>query len=367
MERIYQASTAEGTVDFINTKDLELSAREVIPKGGYGYISSGAGDIFTYQENERAFNHQLIIPHILKDVEQPQTQVEFAGDLLTAPIIMAPVAAHGLANVAAEEASAEGVAKFGTIYTASSYASRTLEEIRAAGGDNAPQWFQFYMSKEESINRDILAMAKRNGAKAIVLTADATVGGNRETDRRNGFTFPLPMPIVQAYQSGIGQTMDAVYGSSKQKLSPKDVEFIVTHADVPVYVKGVQSEEDVERSLGAGASGIWVSNHGGRQLDGGPASFDSLHYVAESVAGRVPIVFDSGVRRGQHVFKAIASGADLVAIGRPAIYGLALGGATGVTQVFDFFKKELEMVMQLAGTQTIADIKNTVLRPNHFM
>lgn len=136
---------------------------------------------------------------------------------------------------------------------------------------------------------------------------------------------------------------------------------------MPVYVKGVQSEEDVERALGAGAQGIWVSNHGGRQLDGGPASFDSLQIVAEAVAGRAPIVFDSGVRRGQHVFKAIACGADLVAIGRPVIYGLALGGATGVQQVFDFFKKELEMVMQLAGTQTVADIKKAVLRDNHYL
>ncbi|MFJ3330004.1 alpha-hydroxy-acid oxidizing protein [Enterococcus sp. NPDC086594] len=360
MEKIYQASTAEGAIDFINMRDLEIAAEEVIPKGGYGYISSGAGDIFTYQENERAFNHKLIIPHVLKDIELPDTTLSFGGDTLSAPIIMAPVAAHGLANVAAEQALAKGVSRFGTIYTASSYASCTLEEIRAAGGQEAPQWFQFYMSKDDGINKDILAMAKRNGAKAIVLTADATVGGNRETDRRNGFTFPLAMPIVQAYQSGIGQTMDAVYGSSKQKLSPQDVAFIAKESDLPVYVKGVQSEEDVDRALGAGAQGIWVSNHGGRQLDGGPASFDSLQIVAEAVAGRAPIIFDSGVRRGQHVFKAIACGADLVAIGRPVIYGLALGGATGVQQVFDFFKKELEMVMQLAGTQTVADIKKAV-------
>ena len=161
--------------------------------------------------------------------------------------------------------------------------------------------------------------------------------------------------------------MDAVYKSSKQKLSPKDVEFIAAHSDLPVYVKGVQSEEDVYRSLESGAGGIWVSNHGGRQLDGGPAAFDSLQYVAEVVDKRVPIVFDSGVRRGQHVFKAIASGADLVAIGRPVIYGLSLGGSTGVRQVFDFFKTELEMVMQLAGTQTVEDIKKIKLRENRFI
>ena len=366
MEMIYQAGSQEGQISFINTEDLEMAAAQVIPTGGYGYISSGAGDLFTYQENVQSFNHQLIIPHVLKDVEIPDTTTYFDQETLTAPIIMAPIAAHGLAHTHAEKASAKGVADFHTIYTASSYASCTLEEIREAGGPDAPQWFQFYMSKDNGINLDILEMAKRNGAKAIVLTADATVGGNRETDLRNGFTFPLPMPIVQAYQSGVGQTMDAVYKSSKQKLSPKDVEFIAAHSDLPVYVKGVQSEDDVYRSLDAGANGIWVSNHGGRQLDGGPAAFDSLKYVAEAVDKRVPIVFDSGVRRGQHVFKAIASGADLVAIGRPAIYGLALGGSTGIHQVFDFFKKELEMVMQLAGTQTVEDIKNVTLRENRF-
>ena len=137
MEKIYQASTAEGAIDFINMRDLEIAAEEVIPKGGYGYISSGAGDIFTYQENERAFNHKLIIPHVLKDIELPDTTLSFGGDTLSAPIIMAPVAAHGLANVAAEQASAKGVSRFGTIYTASSYASCTLEEIRAAGGRSA--------------------------------------------------------------------------------------------------------------------------------------------------------------------------------------------------------------------------------------
>lgn len=363
----YQTSNAEGPIDFINTYDLEEMAKEVIPKGGYGYISSGAGDIFTYRENEKAFEHQLIIPHVLKDVELPTTEVTFMNEKLRAPIIMAPIAAHGLANMQGEEATARGVANYGSIFSISSYASRTIEQIRQAAGPEACQWFQLYMSKDDGINIDILSQAKASGAKAIILTADATVGGNRETDKRNGFTFPLPMPIVQAYQSGVGQTMDAVYGSSKQKLSPKDVAFIAKNSSLPVFVKGIQSEEDVERALDAGANGIWVSNHGGRQLDGGPATFDSLQYVAKAVDKRVPIVFDSGVRRGQHVFKAIASGADLVAIGRPAIYGLALGGATGVQQVFEFFQRELEMVMQLAGTQTISDITQTKLRRNYYM
>lgn len=133
-----------------------------------------------------------------------------------------------------------------------------------------------------------------------------------------------------------------------------------------MYVKGPQCREDVERSLAAGASGIWVTNHGGRQIDGGPAAFDSLQEVAEAVDRRVPIVFDSGVRRGQHVFKALASGADLVAIGRPVIYGLALGGSVGVRQVFEHLNAELKTVMQLSGAQTIEDVKHFKLRHNPY-
>ena len=160
--------------------------------------------------------------------------------------------------------------------------------------------------------------------------------------------------------------MDFVYKSAKQRLSPRDVEFIAVYSGLPVYVKGPQCREDVERSLAAGASGIWVTNHGGRQIDGGPAAFDSLQEVAEAVAKRVPIVFDSGVRRGQHVFKALASGADLVAIGRPVIYGLALGGSVGVRQVFEHLNAELKTVMQLSGTQTIEDVKHFKLRHNPY-
>ncbi|MDN6626478.1 MAG: lactate oxidase [Pisciglobus halotolerans] len=356
----YQAPETEGKIDFVNLYDLEKMAAKVIPEGGFGYISSGAGDLWTIDQNIKSFNHKVIVPRVLRDVENPDLSTEIFGDKLSLPIIMAPVASHGLANAKGEVATSKGVAASDTIFTISSYANKPFKDISEAG-KGSPQWFQFYMSKDDDINRDILDEAKANGMKAVVLTADATVGGNREMDKRTGFVFPLSMPIVAAYQSGVGQNMDAVYGSSKQKLSPKDVKFIADYSGLPVIVKGIQSAADATAAIEAGAAAVWVTNHGGRQVDGGRPAFDSLKEVASAVNKRVPVIFDSGVRRGTHVFKAIAEGADLVAIGRPAIYGLALGGSEGVKEVFDFFRIELEKTMQLAGTHNVKEIKETEL------
>ena len=219
------------------------------------------------------------------------------------------------------------------------------------------------MSKDDELNKNILDEAKADGATAIILTADATLSGNRDRDDHNQFVYPFGMPIVSRYLTGDGKNMSLynIYAQSKQKISPRDVRFIAEYSGLPVFVKGIQTPEDALKAIGAGAAGIWVSNHGGRQLDGAPASFDVLADISKAVAGRVPIVFDSGIRRGEHIFKAIASGADIVAVGRPVLFGLALGGSEGVKSVLDYFKKDLERVMQLAGAQTVADIKNTRL------
>ncbi|ORN30179.1 Lactate 2-monooxygenase [Lentilactobacillus parabuchneri] len=160
---------------------------------------------------------------------------------------------------------------------------------------------------------------------------------------------------------GKGKGIAEIYAAAAQKIGPDDVKKIADYTDLPVIVKGIESPEDALYAIGAGASGVYVSNHGGRQLNGGPASFDVLEDVAKAVNGRVPIIFDSGVRRGSDAFKALASGADLVAMGRPVIYGLALGGAQGVQSVFEHLGDELKITMQLAGTKTIADVKKTHL------
>ena len=275
------------------------------------------------------------------------------------PIIAAPAAAHGLAHVSAEAGSARGVAAAGTIMSVSTYASSTLAEI-AGAGNGAPQWFQLYLSKDDVANRALVKSAEDLGYCAIILTVDAPIGGNRVRDARNDFKFPLDLPNVP--RSG-GQGIGAIFAAAKNDLSPYDIMRVKSMTRLPVIVKGIQHPDDAEVAIASGADAIWVSNHGGRQLDGAPAAFEVLPEIAARVNKRVPIIFDSGVRRGQHVFKAIASGADVVAIGRPVIYGLALGGWRGVESVFEYLKSDLQRVMWLAGTQTVDEIKNIELRP----
>lgn len=166
------------------------------------------------------------------------------------------------------------------------------------------------------------------------------------------------MANLNKYGQGKGQSISEIYARALQKIAPEHIEKIASYTGLPVIVKGIQSPEDAMLAIGAGASAVYVSNHGGRQLDGAPASFDVLASISKAVDKKVPVIFDSGIRRGQHVFKALASGADVVAIGRPAIYGLAVGGWQGVESVFDFFYRELAMVIQLTGTKTIEEVKH---------
>ena len=189
-------SNAEGPVDFINAYDLEAMAQQVIPKTAFGYIASGAEDTFTLRENIRAFNHKLIVPHTLCDVENPSTEIEFAGEKLSSPIIMAPVAAHKLANEQGEVATARGVHEFGSLYTTSSYSTVDLPEITEAL-QGTPHWFQFYFSKDDGINRHIMDRLKAEGYKSDCLDSRCDCRGNREVDKRNGFVFQLACRLLK--------------------------------------------------------------------------------------------------------------------------------------------------------------------------
>lgn len=362
-ETKYNAPTEVKELDIINTYELEKQASEVVPKGGYDYMSGGSGDEFTLRRNIEAWNSKGVLPRLLADVENPDTSTRVLEHDLKVPFIMAPIAAHGLAHESKEAGTAKGISEYGgSIMSISAYSGAKFEEIEE-GLQGDSRWFQIYMSKDDEMNKNIIDEAKADGATAIILTADSTLSGNRDRDDRNKFVYPFGMPIVSRYLKGGAKNMSLnnIYAQSKQKISIDDVKFLSEYSGLPVFVKGLQTPEDALAAIGAGADGIWVSNHGGRQLDGAPGSFETLQEISTAVQGRVPIVFDSGIRRGEHIFKALASGADIVALGRPMLYGLALGGWKGVKSVLEYFEKDLIRVMQLAGTQTIEDVKNARL------
>ena len=358
----YNAPANINEIKIVDVNELEERAKQVIPHGGFDYIAGGAGSEQTLQRNISAFDDVDIVPRVLRGVDKPDLNTAILGIDISLPVIVAPAAAHGLAHVSAEAGTARGAAASGTIMSISNYASSSLRDI-AEAGDGAPQWFQLYLSKDDAFNRQIVKLAQSLGMRAIVLTVDAPIGGNRFRDAKNNFKFPLALPNV-AKKSGQtkGQGISAIFGAAQNQFASDTVRYVKSFTTLPVIVKGIQHPDDADAAIEAGADAIWVSNHGGRQLDGAPASIEVLPEIAKRVNKRVPIIFDSGIRNGTHIFKAIASGADVVAIGRPVIYALALGGWMGVVSLFDYLKEDLRRVMWLAGAQTVDDIKNIELR-----
>jgi len=366
----YRGSTREQALDIINLHRLEDDARQNMEVGPFGYLREGAEDEYTLKQNLKAWETKRIIPRVLRNLDTQDTRTSLLGIDISMPIIQAPVAAQKLAHVDGENATARAVADVGSIFTLSAYGSTLISEAHEIAPE-APQFFQLYMSKHDDFNKYILEKARENKVKAIVLTADAPLNGYREDDIINKFVFPFPLSNLADYAaqsaqsevgSNAGTSLTDIYAGAKQALEPGDIAKIKEFSGgLPVLVKGVQCAEDAMIAIGAGADGVWVSNHGGRQLDGGPGSFEMLGEVAEAVAKQVPIVFDSGIRRGSHVFKAIANGADVVAIGRPVLYGLNLGGRQGVESVYNHLNKELKIIMQLAGTPNIEAIKKAKL------
>lgn len=350
----YVAGKAERKLNIVSLHELEAEARKVIPKGAFGYIAGGSGDEWTLKENTRSFDDRQILPRYLAGVSQPDLQTALLGSKVGTPVFVPPMAAHGLAHEGAEKATARGAGEAGALFCAQTLANTPLEEIAKAG--SGPKWFQLYYANDAGINRELIQRAKAAGATAIVFTVDLEWPGNREADRRNGFVFPatLPFPNLPTAKPGVG--LGELTQVFKRNLDFSDIEFIRRESDLPVVVKGILTPENANECIARGASAIQVSNHGGRQLDGVPASFAALPGIVDAVGERVPVYLDGGVRRGIHVFKALALGASGVAMGRPVLYGLSLGGWQGVKSVFDTINAELQLAMKLAGCARIEDI-----------
>lgn len=348
----YGASTADQPLDIVSLDRLDAAVKEVIPEAGYEFVSGGAGDEWTLHENRRAFDDFRIEPKRLRGVSpEVDLSIELLGQSLPFPIFTAPMGAHGMVHEEAEVATARGTGMAGTLYCSSGASHRTLEEIAEA--TQGPKWFQLYWNNDTEVTRSLLDRAKAAGYSAIVLTADALGPGQPDDFKAMGSPFRPDMVFGNhdPERGGSGNFFD-----QKLDLDTDAIKFIKDQTGLPVIVKGLLRADDADRSISAGADAIQVSNHGGRQIDGVPASIAALPDVVATVNGRVPVIMDGGVRRGIDVVRALAMGADAVAVGRPVLYGLGLGGAQGVQSVLEHLRAELQSAMLLSGAAKLADL-----------
>jgi isopentenyl diphosphate isomerase/L-lactate dehydrogenase-like FMN-dependent dehydrogenase len=351
----YEGGTAVKRLRIINTAELEIEAEKVLPAGGYGYIFGGSGAEYTKRENLRAMEAIGIEPHFLSGVLKPDLTTTVLGHRLPFPIIVPPMGSHGLAHVSKEIGTAQGVAAAGTLMILSMQSNVPLEEVAAAAP--GPKWMQLYFPADRGYAREVIMRAKAAGYSAIVPTIDSTSAYPRDNNIRNNFRIPLSLGKGNAPKNEPDPIKGAeVMNRRKIDLNLDDLVWIKEQTGLPVIPKGVMSPGTARQAIERGLDAVYVSNHGGRALDGVPAAITQLPRIADAVQGRVPIIFDSGIRRGQDVFRALALGADVVACGRPVMYALALGGHLGVQSVLEYLRNDLYIVMQLAGTPNIASI-----------
>jgi len=351
----YQGGTEVKKLKIINTAELEIEAEKILPKGGYGYIFGGSGAEYTKRENLRAMEAIGIEPHFLSGVLKPDLSTTILGHKLPFPIIVPPMGSHGLAHISKEIGTAQAVAGAGTLMILSMQSNVPLEDVAKA--NPGPKWMQLYFPADRGYAREVIMRAKAAGYSAIVPTIDSTLAYPRDNNIRNDFRIPVSLgkgnaPLNEKDVVKAAQMM----GVRKVDLNWDDMLWIKQETGLPVVVKGVMSPVTAREAVERGIDAVYVSNHGGRALDGVPAAITQLPRIADAVKGRIPIIFDSGIRRGQDVFRAIALGADVVACGRPFLYGLALGGHLGAQSVLEYLRDDLYIVMQLAGTPNVRSI-----------
>lgn len=355
----------------LNIQDLEDAARQGLPREVYDYFAGGAWDLQTLQENREAYGRLKVHYRVMRDVSRCSTRCELLGCSLSMPVLVAPTAFHRLAHADGELATARGSVAAGTLMTLSSLSTCRLEDVAAA--TTGPLWFQLYINRDRGFTRELVRRATDSGFRAIVVTCDTPRWGMREADVRNGFRLPAGIEAVNLLASnresatlshqgaGMGDIMSWMLDPSA---TWPDIEWLAGETNVPVLVKGLCRPEDARCAIDHGARGVIVSNHGGRQLDGAPATIDVLPSIALAVGGRVPVLVDGGIRRGVDVLRALASGATAVQVGRPVLWGLATGGAEGVANALGMLQSELELAMALSGCPTLDEITSDLLRPS---
>jgi lactate 2-monooxygenase len=352
----------------INFSELEQVTKVKLEAGPFGYIRSSAGGEETYRKNTDSFAKYSIVPRFLKDVSTLNTEVTILGHTYPHPLFIAPVGVNKIAHEDGEIAVAKAAATYGYPYIQSTVSSYSIEEI-ASATEGSSKWFQLYWSQNKEISFSMVRRAEKAGYEAIVLTVDTVMLGWREEDVRNQFS-PLKRGFGHANYSSDPAFIAALPDQSEDSIISSTIENIYhptlnwdniaelrEKTSLPILVKGILHPEDAQLAIEKGLDGIIVSNHGGRQLDGIIASIDALPAVIEAVDGQIPVLFDSGVRRGSDAVKALALGATAVCIGRPFVWGLASGGQAGVERVLENFLQETQISMSLSGARNLDEVR----------
>ena len=349
--------------ELLNLADFEREAERRLDPGAYGYFAGGSGDETTLRENVAAFARRQLRPRVLVDVGAATTESTLLGRPISMPLLIAPTAFHRLAHPDGEAATARGAATTGTIMCQSTLSSVTPAEL-AAAAPGARLWFQLYWSTDRGFTRELLAQVTESGFEAVVLTVDFPVAGQRERDLRARFSLPrelaapnVPETLARTdFHAALGKIVDAT-------LTWRDLEWLREACRLPVLLKGILTSEDALLAVEHGADGVIASNHGGRQLDGVPASLDVLPEVVDAASGRTEVLVDGGIRRGADVLKALALGARAVLVGRPVLWGLAVGGEAGVARVLELLRREILLGLTLLGCATPGDVTRAHVAP----
>jgi lactate 2-monooxygenase len=357
---------------------LEQKAREILAPRAYDYVAGAAGGEDTMRANREAFYRWRIVPRMLRDVSNRDLSVEVLGARLPAPILLGPVGVQEIIHSDADVASARAAASLGLPFVLSTMSSRSMEEVAqsAAKVTESSRWFQLYWGKNPELTASMLQRAERAGYSALVVTLDTNILGWRERDLHHGYLpFILGQGLANYFSDPVFRGLLAqapeqnpaaaiqLWGSlfSNTTLTWKDIGFLRQHTSLPIILKGILHSNDAARALDAGVDALIVSNHGGRQVDGAIGALDALPGVVREVNGRVPVLFDSGIRHGADVFKALALGARAVLLGRPYLWGLAVAGEEGVRDVLLNLVADLDLTMALSGYTCCRELDSSAL------
>lgn len=361
----------------IAAADYERRAAGILRPEAYAYVAGGAGSERTMRANLQAFDRWAIVPRMLRDVSQREHSSTLLGTELKAPLLLAPVGVQSIVHAEAELAVARAAAAQGVPIILSTAASRTMEEVAQAMG-STPRWYQLYWPTDRDLAASFVRRAADAGYGAIVVTLDTGLLAWRPRDLEHAF---LPFlkgegvanyfsdPVFRAaLQRAPEEDLSAAIGHwayqfANPRLRWEDLAWLRAQTDLPIVLKGIQHPDDARRAVEHGVDGVLVSNHGGRQVDGAIASLDALPAVRDAVGAGFPILFDSGIRTGSDIVKALALGADAVCLGRPYIWGLALGGQAGVEHVLRSLLAELDLTVALTGHTTTRELDRDVLAP----